>query len=70
MAHIYSISLRRIQFRRVYSVLWYRIHLPSQETQETWVGSLCQEDPVEKEMAMSSSLLAWKIPWTQEPNRL
>ena len=35
--------------------------------QETWVWSLGQEDPLEKEMATHSSLLAWRIPWTEEP---
>ena len=34
---------------------------------ETWVLSLGQEDPLEKEMATHSSMLAWKIPWTEEP---
>ena len=38
--------------------------------QETWVRSLGQEDPLEKEMAAHSSILAWKIPWTAEPGRL
>ena len=38
--------------------------------QETWVQSLGQEDPLEKGMAMSSSILAWIIPWTEEPGRL
>ena len=37
---------------------------------ETWVQSLGQEDPMEKEMATHSSILAWKIPWTEEPGRL
>ena len=37
---------------------------------ETWVQSLGQEDPLEKEMATHSSILAWKIPWTEEPGRL
>ena len=37
---------------------------------ETWVQSLGQEDPLEKEMAPHSSTLAWKIPWTEEPGRL
>ena len=35
--------------------------------QETWVLSLGQEDPLEKGMATHSSILAWKIPWTEEP---
>ena len=38
--------------------------------QETWVRSLGQEDPLEKEMATHFSILAWKIPWTKEPGRL
>ena len=38
--------------------------------QETWVRSLGQEDPLEKEMATHSSILAWRIPWTEEPGRL
>ena len=37
---------------------------------ETWVRSLGQEDPLEKEMATYSSTLAWKIPWTEERSRL
>ena len=37
---------------------------------ETWVQSLGQEDPLEKEMATHSSILAWKIPWAEEPDRL
>ena len=44
--------------------------LEGQETQETWVRSLDREDPLEKEMATHSSILAWKIPWTEEPGRL
>ena len=39
-------------------------------TWETWVQSLGWEDPLEKEMATQSSILAWKIPWTEEPGRL
>ena len=37
--------------------------------QETWVQSLGQEDPWEKELATHSSTLAWKIPWTEKPGR-
>ena len=37
---------------------------------ETWVRSLDWEDPLEKEMATYSSILAWKIPWMEEPGRL
>ena len=38
--------------------------------QETWLRFLSQEDPLEKEMATHSSILAWRIPWTEEPGRL
>ena len=38
--------------------------------QETWVQSLGQEDPLEKEMATHSSVLAWEIPWAEEPGGL
>ena len=38
--------------------------------QETWVQSLSQEDPLEKEMATHSSMLAWRISWIEEPGRL
>ena len=44
------------------------IHWPAM--QETWVQSLIREDPLEKEMASHSSILAWRIPWTEEPGRL
>ena len=43
-------------------------HLPTM--QETWARSLGQEDLLEKEMATHSSILAWKIPRTEEPGRL
>ena len=38
--------------------------------QETWVQFLGQEEPLEKEMATYSSIIAWRIPWTEEPGRL
>ena len=37
---------------------------------ETWIRSLGQEDPLEKEMATHSSILAWRIPWMEKPSRL
>ena len=46
---------------------WYGICLPMQET---WVGSLGWEDPLQEEMATHSSILARKIPWTEDPGRL
>jgi len=44
--------------------------LPIQEMYETWVQSLGWEDPLEKEMATLSSILAWKIPWAEKPGGL
>ena len=38
--------------------------------QETWVQYLRQEDPLEEGMAIHSSILAWKVPWTEEPGGL
>ena len=46
-------------------------NLPAmQETQETWVLFLGQEDPLEEDMATHSSILGWKIPWTKKPDGL
>ena len=46
-------------------------NLPAiQEAQETWVQSLGWEDPLEEEMATHTSILAWKIPWTEEAGGL
>ena len=47
-----------------------RNHLPMQETQEKWVQSLGQEDPLEQEIATHSSILTWKIPWMEGPGGL
>ena len=41
-----------------------------QEMQGTWLRSLSWEDPLEEEMAPHSSILAWRIPWTEEPGGL
>ena len=43
-------------------------HLPAMQV--TWVRSLGQEDPLEKEMATHCSILAWRIPWMEEPGGL
>ena len=49
---------------------WQRSHLPMQTMQETMVRSLGPEDPLEKEMATCSSILAWRVAWTEEPGGL
>ena len=41
-----------------------------QKTQETWIQSLGGKIPLEEELATHSSILAWEIPWTEEPGRL
>ena len=48
-------------------VQWLKRHLTMQET---WVQSLGQEDPLERGMANHSSILVWRIPWTEEPSGL
>ena len=59
----------RLQFQGLTSLVAQMVNcLPTM--QETWVWSLGQEYPLEKEMATHSSTLAWKIPWTEEPGRL
>ena len=49
---------------------WLKTRLPMQDTQETQVRSLGEEDPLEEEMTIQSSILAWKIPWTEQPGGL
>ena len=59
-----------------YRELWYLNPLVAQTgknpstMQETWFPCLGQEDPLEEEMATYSSILDWRIPWTEEPGRL
>ena len=48
----------------------WRTFLPVQETQETWVWSLGQQDPLEKGLTTHSTILAWRIPWIEEPGGL
>ena len=45
-------------------------NLSMKELQETWVWSLGREGPLEEGMATHSSILDWRIPWTEEPGRL
>ena len=58
----------------LYSLIWAFLvaqtvnNLPAM--QETWVCALGREVPLEKEMAIYSSILAWRIPWTEEPGEL
>ena len=51
-------------------VQWVKNPPAMQETQETWVQSLGREDPLEEGMMTHSGVLAWIIPWTEEPGRL
>ena len=69
---MYIFNLTSLAFKVKYndsSLVAQRLkHLPVM--QETWVRFLGQEDPLEKEMAIHSSILAWRTPWTQEPGGL
>ena len=49
---------------------WLRVRLPMRKTQEMQVRSLGWEDALEKETASHSDILAWDIPWTEEPRGL
>ena len=65
------ISVHLCRFMHIYraSLMAQRLkHLPA--VQETWVLSLGREDPLEKERATHSSILAWRIPWMEEPGGL
>ena len=60
-------------FKDIYRLPWRLSSKESvymQEPQEKWVPSLGWEDPLEEEMTTHSSILAWRIPWTEEPSRL
>ena len=74
-------QMRTINQNQLYlaSIYIYDIHWASLVAQtvknlsamwETWVRSLGQEDPLEEGMATHSSVLAWRIPWTEEPGGL
>ena len=61
--------LLKLSSNKIASLVAQRLkHLPLMR--ETWVQSLGQEDPLEKEMATHSSILAWRIPWMEEPGGL
>ena len=51
-------------------VQWVKNPPANQEMQKTWFQSLGQEDPLEEGMTTHSSVLAWRIPWAEEPGRL
>ena len=56
-----------LTFTRELGLLWW---LSEKLMQDTWVRFLGREDPLEKGMATHSSILAWRIPWTEEPDWL
>ena len=64
----YSLSNFYIQYSVIEFPWWLSNNLPVM--QETQVQSVGQEDPLEKEMATHSIILAWEIPWTEEPGGL
>ena len=69
LTRLLSVLPRSVKWAELASLVAQTVkHLPAM--QETWVQSLGWEDPLEKEMATHSSILAWKIPRTEEPGRL
>ena len=74
---VYMSSLEKCLFRSWLYIAWasqvaqWVKNLPAvQKMQETWARWLVQEDPLEKDMATHSSILAWRIPWMEEPGGL
>ena len=56
--------------KRIYNCMWAQSVKNLPAMLETWVRFLGWEDPMEKKMATHSSILVWRIPWTEEPSRL
>ena len=82
---LYRFELQLLfDFGKVHLIFIYKMDLPTvlrvslvtqmvknvTAVQEIWVPFLCQEHPLEKGMATHSSILAWRIPWTEEPGKL
>ena len=63
-------SKQQLQSKKQNIMLVVRTRLPMQSMQGTWVQSLAQEDPLQKSMATYSSILDWRIPWTEKPGGL
>ena len=69
-------TVRIINFLKNIWYYWFWASLVAQKVKnlpamwETWIWTLDQENPLEKEMATHSSILAWEIPWTEEPGGL
>ena len=67
-SHVETLTLNAAVFGdRVLGLPWWLSGKESACNVETWVRSLRHEDPLEKKMATHSSILAWEIPWTEEP---
>ena len=69
-AAVYGAAQSRTRLKRLSSSSSSRLSWNLPVMQETWVWFLGWKDPLEKEMATHSSILAWRIPWTEEPGRL
>ena len=68
--HFVQICIYLVYIYYIYLLLMAQMVKNLPAMQDTQVWSLGQEDPLEKEMATHSSILAWRIPWTKEPGRL
>ena len=65
-----SLKSKIIRIRHFILIAQSVKNLPSMQQPQPWVRFLGQEDPLEKEIATHSSILAWRIPWTEEPGRI
>ena len=63
-------SINSIEVNKYWAFLVVQMVKNLPAVRETWVQSLGQEDPLEKGMTTHSSILAWRIPWTEEPGGL
>ena len=69
-SHIHTWLLKKPSFGYIWTSLVAQMVKRLSTMWETWVQALGWKDPLEKEMAIHSSTIAWKIPWTEEPGRL
>ena len=71
-AFLSGLKIRGVVVQRIHKLQAIRAEFNTMghlSMQDTWVRFLGQEDPLKKKMATHSSILAWRIPWTEEPGR-
>ena len=70
MTYVLTFEVKQSLLRASQVVQWVNKLSAMQETQEIWVRFLCWEDPLEEGRTNHSGILAWRIPWTEEPGGL